>query len=353
MFNNNYNIFNDLNNSSDEEEEQNNDEIISSNNAIISTVSKEFFKELSNLTEENYIIEDTKDAEDAKDAEDPSDVEDAEDAEGPSDAEDAKDAKDAEDAEDAEGPSDAEDAEILSDAEDAEDAEDADNSTEDEESKKYIEPKILNNISLNNFFSKEDILLSKNNNKPLQITDKGLYSITKNNDAIWITNLIIKFIKNETTLHPKNTTIIDSTSGIGGNSINFSRHFNKVNSIEINEIHYNVLKNNINALGIKNINIYHNNFLNLINANKLHGDIFFIDPPWGGKSYKSFKYFFLKIGKLPLINVLNILYENKFKYVVLKAPYNLNISLLVGSTKYDNINIYKSIKKNMLIVIFY
>jgi hypothetical protein len=292
MFNNNYNIFNDLNNSSDDEE-QNNYEIISSNDNIISTA-----------TEENYIIEDNKILSDA---------------------------------EDAEIPSDAEDAEILS----------------DEESKKYIEPKILDNISLNNFFSKEDILLSKNNNKTLQITDKGLYSITKNSDAIWITNLILKFIKNETTLQPKNTTIIDSTSGIGGNSINFAKHFNKVNSVEINEIHYNVLKNNINALNIKNINIYHNNFLNLINANKLHGDIFFIDPPWGGKSYKSFKYFFLKIGKLPLINVLNILYENKFKYVVLKAPYNLNISLLVGSTKYDNINIYKSVKKNMLIVIFY
>ena len=287
MFNNHYNIFNDLNNSSDEEE-QSNSEIISLNDNIISNTLEKFFQEqeLQNLIEENYIIENAED-------------------------------------------------------------------TEDEEGKKYIEPKILDNISLNNFFSKEDILLSKNNNKTLQITDKGLYSITKSNDAIWITNLILKFIKNETTLHPKNTTIIDSTSGIGGNSINFAKYFNKVNSVEINEIHYNVLKNNINALNIKNINIYHNNFLNLINANKLHGDIFFIDPPWGGKSYKSFKYFFLKIGKLPLINVLNILYENKFKYVVLKAPYNLNISLLVGSTKYDNINIYKNLKKNMLIVIFY
>lgn len=219
--------------------------------------------------------------------------------------------------------------------------------------KKYIEPKILENICLNNFFSKEDIITSKNNNKKLQITDKGLYSITKSDDAIWITNLILKFMKNETYLNPKSTTIIDSTSGIGGNTIHFSRYFNKVNSIEINEIHYNVLKNNINALNIKNVNAYHNNFLTMVNENKLNGDIFFIDPPWGGKSYKNFKYFFLKIGKLPLINVLNILYENTFKYVVLKAPYNLNISLLVGSIKYQNMNVYKNSKKNMLIIIFY
>ena len=91
----------------------------------------------------------------------------------------------------------------------------------------------------------------------------------------------------------------------------------------------------------------------MVNENKLNGDIFFIDPPWGGKSYKNFKYFFLKIGKLPLINVLNILYENTFKYVILKAPYNLNISLLVGSIKYQNMNVYKNSKKNMLIIIFY
>jgi len=309
MFNNNYNIFNDLNNSSDEEENQkeftrirswreseNCQNISFQNDVIISNGSKEYLrkKDITNFEEEKYIIENLDDIE-----------------------------------------------------------ENLTEDLEDEDEKKYIEPKILENISLNNFFSKDDILKAKNNNKKLQITDKGLYSITKSDDAVWITNLILKFIKNETTLHPKNTTIIDSTSGIGGNSIHFCKYFNKVNSIEINEIHYNVLKNNIDALNIKNINIYHNNFLNLVNTNKLGGDIFFIDPPWGGKSYKNFKYFFLKIGKLPLINVLNILYESKYKYVVLKAPYNLNVSLLIGTTKYDNINIYKNSKKNMLIIIFY
>lgn len=321
MFNNNYNIFNDLNNSSDDEEEKNNIINIEENpeigslsktpNEHIDTYIPPFLRYIPDLRpiipsgdssvsnkseeflEEQYLTNDDLDN--------------------------------------------IEDMGVM----------------EDENEKKYIEPKILENISLNNFFCKDDIIKAKNNNKKLQITDKGLYSITKSDDAVWITNLILKFIKNETTLNPKNTTIIDSTSGIGGNSIHFSKYFNKVNSIEINEIHYNVLKNNIDALNIKNINIYHNNFLNLVNTNKLCGDIFFIDPPWGGKSYKNFKYFFLKIGKLPLINVLNILYESKYKYVVLKAPYNLNISLLVGAIKYDNINIYKNSKKNMLIIIFY
>lgn len=242
------------------------------------------------------------------------------------------------------------------DLEDLESSENQENSSndDDDDTKKYIEPKILDNICLTNFFSKEDVSIAKKNNKKLLITDKGLYSITKSDDAVWITNLILKFMKSETNINPKFSTIIDSTSGIGGNSLHFAKYFNTVNSIEINEVHFNVLKNNINALNIKNINLYHDNFMNMIqDKNKVKGDIFFIDPPWGGKSYKNFKYFFLRIGKLPLTNVLNILYDNKYKYVVLKAPYNLNISLLVGSIKYENMNIHKNSKKNMLIIIFY
>jgi len=223
---------------------------------------------------------------------------------------------------------------------------------EDSESgnKKYIEPKILDNVNLEHFFSKEDVNRS---NKKLQITDKGLYSISRHNDAKWITNLIKKFIKNETDLDPDSVEIIDSTAGIGGNTIHFAKNFNKVKSIEINSIHYNVLKNNIDALNIQNVEIYLDNFMNQIKDQKCKGDIFFMDPPWGGKSYKNYKYFSLKIGKLPLSNVLNLLFEENYKYVVLKAPYNLNISLLLDTVNYQNMNVYKNNRKNMLILFFY
>jgi len=223
---------------------------------------------------------------------------------------------------------------------------------EDSESgnKKYIEPKILDNVNLEHFFSKEDVNRS---NKKLQITDKGLYSISRHNDAKWITNLIKKFIKNETDLDRDSVEIIDSTAGIGGNTIHFAKNFHKVKSIEINSVHYNVLKNNIDALSIQNVEVYLDNFMNQIKDQKCKGDIFFMDPPWGGKSYKNYKYFSLKIGKLPLSNVLNILFEQNYKYVVLKAPYNLNISLLLDTVNYQNMNVYKNNRKNMLILFFY
>jgi tRNA/tmRNA/rRNA uracil-C5-methylase (TrmA/RlmC/RlmD family) len=220
-----------------------------------------------------------------------------------------------------------------------------------ENDKKYVKPKILNHVILENFFSDEDIKTSILNNKKLQITDKGLYSISRDEDAKWITNIILNFIRNKDLDNPP-LNIIDSTAGIGGNTIHFSKYFNKVKAIEINSVHYEVLKNNIDALNIKNVELCFDNFMNQL-KNEKKDSIFFLDPPWGGKSYKSFKYFCLKIGKLPLHSVLNILYENNYKYVVLKAPYNLNISLLVDNVNYENMNVYKSKKKNMLIVIFY
>jgi len=226
----------------------------------------------------------------------------------------------------------------------------SDTSDIDSFEKKYMEPTILENINLEKYFTKDDINISLKNNRKLKITDKGLYSISKYIDAQWITDIIIKFFKNNniTKLH-----IIDGTSGIGGNTINFARYFSKVYAIEINKTHYDVLKNNLEALSITNVDLYLDNFQNILETFKINCDVFFFDPPWGGKSYKNFKYYNLKIGKLPLYTIINNLYDKKFKYVILKAPYNLNISPIFSNIKYENMNIHSNFKKNMILVIFY
>ena len=218
--------------------------------------------------------------------------------------------------------------------------------------KNYMEPTILNNINLDKFFSKDDLDKSLTNNKELKITDKGLYSISKFYDAQWITNIIIKFMK-DNNLNVYNETIIDATAGIGGNTINFAKYFSKVYAIEINSIHHDVLNNNIEALSLTNVETYLDSFLNMIDKLNKKSSIFFIDPPWGGNSYKNYKYFNLKIGKLQLYVVLNILYDNNYKYVVLKAPFNLNLSIIYANVKYKNMNVFSNNKKNMIVIIFY
>lgn len=228
----------------------------------------------------------------------------------------------------------------------------SDNHSDNYFEKRYMEPTILNNINIEKYFTRDDIQKSLLNNKILKITDKGLYSISKHQDAKWISEIIKNFLKNEN-INIATSTIIDATAGIGGNTISFSKYFLKVHAIEINNIHYSVLMNNLEALSIKNVICYLDNFINIINNVTIKSNIFFLDPPWGGKNYKNFKYFNLKIGKLPIYTIINMLFEKKIKYVILKAPYNLNLSPIYINIKYSNMNVFSNFKKNMIICIFY
>jgi 16S rRNA G966 N2-methylase RsmD len=218
---------------------------------------------------------------------------------------------------------------------------------------KYVEPIILENVNVFPFFKKEDIEKASNSKKLLKITDKGKYSISKPCDAEWITNIICNFSINILKKHPNTQIITDGTAGIGGNVIDFSKHFLQVNAVEINKVHYEVLKNNVEAIDLKNVKTYNDNFLNFVDLFKYQNSIFFIDPPWGGKSYKNFKYFNLKLGKIMIYDVINILFKKGYKYVFLKAPINLNVSPILSSSLYSNYNIHKNINGNMLLIIFY
>ncbi len=230
-----------------------------------------------------------------------------------------------------------------------------DDDDDDESNKydKYVEPVILENVNVFPFFKKEDIEKASNNKKFLKITDKGKYSISKPSDAHWITNIVCNFSINILKKHPSTQIITDGTAGIGGNVIDFSKHFLQVNAVEINKVHYEVLKNNIEAINLKNVKTYNDNFLNFIDIFKYQDSIFFIDPPWGGKSYKNFKYFNLKLGKILIHDVINVLFKKGYKYVFLKAPINLNVSPILSSTLYTNYNIHKNVNGNMLLIIFY
>lgn len=218
--------------------------------------------------------------------------------------------------------------------------------------KKYMEPTILQNICIDKYFTKEDVDKSIINNIKLKITDKGLYSISKYQDAKWISEIINNFLKSKN-VNINDQSIIDSTAGIGGNTISFSKYFKKVYAVEINNIHYDVLINNLEALSINNVETFFNNFLHIIDNISLKSNIFFLDPPWGGKSYKNFKYFNLKIGKLQIYSIINLLYDKNLKYVILKAPFNLNLSPIYANIKYENMNVHTNLKKNMVICIFY
>jgi 16S rRNA G966 N2-methylase RsmD len=220
---------------------------------------------------------------------------------------------------------------------------------------KYTNPIILDDVDLNLFFHKNDLENAIKNNKKLMMTNKGIYSITKYDDAQWITDCIIDTICPQVNKEETNIlygyNIIDATACIGGNTINFAKYFFNVIAIELNKIHYSVLKNNINALNINNVTIHEGNFLDIIKEKNIKSDIIFIDPPWGGFQYKVHKYFNLKLGNIPINEVIEKLLVD-FEYVVLKAPINLNLNMLKDEITFYKMNIYKNIKNNLLLITF-
>ena len=216
------------------------------------------------------------------------------------------------------------------------------------------DPIIIENFNPKNYFNDNDLKNLKNDKK-LQITNVGKYSITKPVHTSWIKTIMINFFKNKN-ISTKTLNIIDCTACIGGDSISFSKYFNNVLSIEKNVVHYNALKNNINALMLNNIEIENNDFLehikNMKNKNKY--DVLFIDPPWGGPNYKNLKNIDLFIydknnNKILLKDIINS-YHKFFNYIILKSPKNMNL------VKEDYLykNIYTNIDKDnkILLIIF-
>lgn len=173
----------------------------------------------------------------------------------------------------------------------------------------------------------------------IKIDNESLNYISIKDDATSITSLIKKYFD-------ENSTIIDAMSGVGGNTISFSKNFKKVYAIELNEKRYNMLCNNINVYELKNIETYNDNCLNRIFS--INSDIIFFDPPWGGKDYKNHEKLRLTISNVPLEDICVKLIKLK-KNIVLKLPKNYDIEFFKNKLNLEKLNI--EILNKMLIII--
>jgi tRNA/tmRNA/rRNA uracil-C5-methylase (TrmA/RlmC/RlmD family) len=129
--------------------------------------------------------------------------------------------------------------------------------------------------------------------------------------------------------YPKAKTIVDCTANIGGNTINFAKHFKNVTSIEIDPETKSILENNVKLYRRENVKIILGDYVDL--KDKIKGDIFFFDPPWGGFYYKMESKLDLYLSG---VNIIDLLPPN----FILKAPINYNIEDLLK--KFKNIVVY-------------
>ncbi len=167
--------------------------------------------------------------------------------------------------------------------------------------------------------------------KKISLTYESVYSVSSAEEAEETSLVIKKYF-------PNAKTIIDATSNVGGNTINFAQHFEKVYSIEIDEDTYEALKRNTELYRRNNVVCINGDYTLIKDIYK--ADLIFFDPPWGGIYYRIYD----KIDMyLSYINVVDILPEN----FIMKAPINYNLELLLH--KFKNLIVYKM--KNYLIII--
>lgn len=180
----------------------------------------------------------------------------------------------------------------------------------------------------------------------LRMTDVGLYSVTRREESYYITHLIVKYFPSG---HPR-LTITDSCSGMGGNGISFLLHpsVEKVNFIELNPLHYEILKHNIGIYGLeRKANIYQDNFLQI--GPKLHQDIIFHDFPWGGSGYREAEHLRLGLCRsnewnkedwVPIDEIVNE-FKPRTRLQVCKVPTNFAFHHFFEHIEFQKIKIHK------------
>lgn len=166
---------------------------------------------------------------------------------------------------------------------------------------------------------------------------------------------IIKFHINKFSLNNEDIYITDATAGVGGNTISFGMNYGHVTSIEINELRYNYLINNINIYNLKNIISYNDNSVSLLKYIEKQ-DVVFIDPPWGGKEYKNYKKLKLNLSSVPIEDICNDLMDKNInlcvpKLILLKLPCNYDIKHLYNKVNSKSIYLHKLKKMNIISII--
>lgn len=156
----------------------------------------------------------------------------------------------------------------------------------------------------------------------LLLNNEGKYSVTRRNESEQIIDVMYCIIGNL-----ENKTVTDATGCMGGDTINFSLHFEKVFSIEMNPKNFEKLKHNVEVFKSKNVELFCNDSTKIINW---VSDILYADPPWGGPSYRNMQSVELWMGEKRLDVWLEDVMSGPYRpsFIFIKIPFNYNSSKL-------------------------
>lgn len=190
------------------------------------------------------------------------------------------------------------------------------------------------------------------NYKVLQLTNVGVYSIASPENSknllkiLSELNTLYKFVDNYV-----NLVVTDATGGVGGFAIRLAKTFTKINVVEINNTHADIIKHNLHTYHIDVEDIVHNvDYLDIMHMLQQHIIVF--DLPWYGPKYKLEKDIQLSLSNINIWHIINELYKaNKFKACVILVPKNFNFQDFIINITSPNIIIKKTNNHFYIIVI--
>lgn len=182
--------------------------------------------------------------------------------------------------------------------------------------------------------------ISKEKRSRLQYDEVGLYSISPPRNAQIITSYITQYFKDT------NIIVTDAMAGIGGNTLSFASNLYYVNSIEYDETRFKCLISNIALYNKNNVLCLNTDYMTVMH--KLQQHVIFLDPPWGGKSYKENESMTIDIGDISLNTICDDIVNNKLcLLLILKLPLNYDINSF--SDKIKEIMIVDRLPKILII----
>lgn len=164
--------------------------------------------------------------------------------------------------------------------------------------------------------------------KKYQLTNIGQYSIFFPRDADTCARIVRSFFPKDAKV-----TMTDANSNMGGATMAFANHFDKVNAVEIVPLHCRVLENNLTNYGvIDKVKIHCADYLDV--ADDLEQDAVFFDPPWGGPDYKNEELFNMYLDEINISDIIkSLLDKNKVKIVSIRVPFNYDFKQILKLTR--------------------
>lgn len=171
------------------------------------------------------------------------------------------------------------------------------------------------------------------------------YTKEKRHIAEKITDIMSSIITDD-------SVVIDATAGVGGDTIVFAEQFKLIHAIEINEVRYKLLNEEVSRHDYKNIVTYNEKFdLNFIEDKNIEADAIFFDPPWGGRGAMKVKKLIIGFNGVSIAHfVSDIMKKYKgMRVAFIKLPlnyYERDFQMSFNGAEYE-VRMYK-FKKMML-----